>query len=204
MGVETVVLEGRHVRLEPLSVDHADALLAAAAEDRSSYAYSWVPCDRDDVDRYLEKLLADQRTGTALSFVQRRQTDGVIVGHTRFFNIEWWSWPLADGNPDAVEIGSTWLAASAQRTPVNTEAKLLMFGCAFDMWHVQRVYLKTDARNERSRRAILRIGASFEGVLRSSMPRYNEVGVRDSAYFSVVASEWPAVRGRLDGLLARA
>jgi RimJ/RimL family protein N-acetyltransferase len=79
-----------------------------------------------------------------------------------------------------------------------------MFGCAFDIWHAQRVTLKTDARNERSRRAILRIGASFEGVLRSSMPRYNEVGPRDSAFFSVVASEWPAVRTRLDGLLARA
>jgi RimJ/RimL family protein N-acetyltransferase len=199
-----VVLEGRHVRLEPLTVDHADALLGAAAEDRASYAYSWVPGDRDDVDRYVEKMLADQRAGTALSFVQRRQPEGDVVGHTRFFNMEWWNWALADGDPDVVEIGSTWLAASAQRTLINTEAKLLMFGCAFDMWHAQRVYLKTDARNERSRRAILRIGASFEGVLRSSMPRYNEVGARDSAYFSVIASEWPAVRARLDGLLARA
>src|ERR1700730_15987321 len=199
-----VVLAGRHVRLEPLSVDHAEALLVAAAEDRASYAYSWVPSDRDDLDRYLEKMLADQRAGTALSFVQRRQPDGAVVGHTRFFNMEWWSWPLADGDPDVVEIGSTWLAASAQRTMINTEAKLLMFGCAFDTWHVQRVYLKTDARNERSRRAILRVGATFEGVLRSSMPRYNEVGPRDSAYFSVIASEWPSVRARLDGLLASA
>jgi RimJ/RimL family protein N-acetyltransferase len=199
-----VVLEGRHVRLEPLTADHADALLGAATEDRATYAYSWVPGDRDDVDRYVEKMLADQRAGTALSFVQRRQPEGDVVGHTRFFNMEWWNWPLADGDPDVVEIGSTWLAASAQRTLINTEAKLLMFGHAFDTWHAQRVYLKTDARNERSRRAILRIGASFEGVLRSSMPRYNEVGARDSAYFSVIASEWPAVRARLDGLLARA
>jgi RimJ/RimL family protein N-acetyltransferase len=202
MGVELVALEGRHVRLEPLAVDHADALLSAAAEDRTSYAYSWVPQDRDEIGRYLDKMLADQRAGAALSFVQRRQPDGKVVGHTRFFNMEWWSWPLADGDPDVVEIGSTWLAASAQRTLINTEAKLLMFGHAFDRWHAQRVYLKTDARNDRSRRAILRIGASFEGVLRSSMPRYNEVGARDSAYFSVIASEWPAVRARLDGLVA--
>src|SRR5258706_4396932 len=133
-----VVLEGRHVRLEPLSVDHAGALLAAAGEDRASYAYSWVPHDRDDVDRYIEKMLADQRAGAALSFVQRRQPDGAIVGHTRFFNMEWWYWPLADGDPDVVEIGTTWLAASAHRTPINTEAKRLMFRPPFDTWRTQR------------------------------------------------------------------
>ena len=120
-----------------------------------------------------------------------------MLGSTRFMNIEHWPWDLAGADPDAVEIGSTWLAPSAQRTPVNTEAKLLMLTHAFEVWHVQRVTLKTDARNERSRNAILRLGARFDGVLRANMPAYDGAWPRDSAFYSILASEWPAVRSGL-------
>ena len=108
-------------------------------------------------------------------------------------------------NPDEIEIGGTWLAATAQRTPVNTEAKRLLLGHAFDAYGVQRVAICTDARNERSRTAILRIGATFEGVLRRHRPRAgtDPVELRDRAMYSVIADEWPSVRARLDERLAR-
>ena len=122
---------------------------------------------------------------------------------TRFMNIDWWAWPAAAdrSGPEAVEIGSTWLAAEAQRSPINTEAKLLMLTHAFETWGVLRVCLKTDARNDRSRRAIERIGASPEGILRNHMPAYDG-GVRHSAFYSILADEWPAVREALTARLA--
>ena len=117
-------------------------------------------------------------------------------------NAERWEWRRAGAHPDAVEIGSTWLTASAQRTPINTEAKLLMLTHAFEVWNVLRVTLKTDARNGRSRNAILRLGAQFDGVLRAHMPAYDIAEPRDSAYYSILASEWPDVRDRLTEALA--
>jgi RimJ/RimL family protein N-acetyltransferase len=128
------------------------------------------------------------------------------VGSTRFGNIESWPWPpgnpnqRGDDRPDAVEIGWTWLAAAAQRTAVNTEAKLLMLTHAFEEWRVHRVSLMTDSRNERSRNAILRLGARFDGVLRGQRPA-TDGGIRDTAAFSILESEWPMIRRRLQSRL---
>ena len=200
--VEPVTLSGQHVRLVPLTAEHAEDLLAAATGDRRTFAYTWVPDGEEDVRRYLAKALADQAAGTALPFATIRSSDGEVIGSTRFMNAERWDWSRAGVHPDAVEIGSTWLTASAQRTPVNTEAKLLMLTHAFELWEVLRVTLKTDARNVRSRDAILRLGAHFDGVLRAHMPAYDLAEPRDSAFYSILVAEWPAVRDRLTASLA--
>jgi RimJ/RimL family protein N-acetyltransferase len=154
------------------------------------------------MERYIANLLDRRERGVALPFVTRRAADGRLVGCTRFDNLEYWEWDEGDDQPDVAEIGGTWLAASAQRTVVNTEAKLLQLTHAFDQWHVQRLFLKTDARNERSRTAIERIGAHFEGIVRNQMPAVDQPGPRDSAVFSIVPDEWPAVRARLESRLA--
>jgi N-acetyltransferase len=120
-----------------------------------------------------------------------------------------WSWPAtstraASVGPDAVEIGSTWLTPSAQRTPINTEAKFLLLAYAFESWCVERVQIKTDAENERSRAAILRLGAHFEGVLRAYQPSMARPGKpRDTAMYALTRADWPDVRAHLQGLLAR-
>jgi RimJ/RimL family protein N-acetyltransferase len=192
---EPVVLEGRHVRLEPLRHDHAAGLAAAAAEDRSSYRYTTVPESVAEAAAYVDVALAAQRTGTELPFATCRATTGEVIGSTRFLDLEYW-----DGGeiPTVAEVGGTWLAASAQRTACNREAKLLMLGHAFETWGARRVHLKTDARNERSRAAIARLGARFEGIRRAHMPAADG-GIRDSAYYSILAAEWPEVRARLLG-----
>ena len=125
-----------------------------------------------------------------------------VVGSTRFGNIEFWAWPPGNRHqrgehlPDVVEIGWTWLAGSAQRSGINTEAKLLMLGHAFEHWHVHRVSLMTDARNSRSREAIERLGARFDGVLRAARVA-SDGGIRDTAAYSILDSEWPAVKNTL-------
>jgi RimJ/RimL family protein N-acetyltransferase len=193
------VLEGEHVRLEPLTIGHADGLLAAATEDPSIYQWTLSPgTDVAGVVDYIDQALSWEGR---ISFATIWKDIERIVGSTSFF-AEWWSWDGhigPPGAPDSVEIGATWLAASAQRSVVNTEAKLLMISHAFEVWQVQRVSLKTDVRNARSRVAIERIGARFEGVLRRHMPVLGEGGgVRDSAYFSILPEEWPAVKSRLE------
>lgn len=199
--LEATPLEGTLVRLEPLRLDHVDALHAAASEARDSYAVTTVPRDAAGMRAYVEFAVAEAERGRAVPFVTLDKRSGRVVGSTRFANLEWWSWasqpppPLPVG-PDALEIGWTWLAASAQHTGVNTEAKLLMLDLAFGGWRVRRVTLKTDARNARSRAAMTRIGATFEGTLRAHMPAADG-GVRDSAMFSFVASEWPEKRAAL-------
>lgn len=186
-----------------MATGHVAEIAAAAVGDRSSFGWTAVPDGPDEAAAYVEWLLDDAAHGRAAPFVQRRVRDGRIVGCTRFLHP---AWPLGRPHPDEVEVGGTWLSASAQRSPVNTEAKLLLFGYAFDVWDVQRLAICTDSRNERSRRAIERIGAEFEGVLRRHRPSTatGEDGrLRDTAVYSVVAPEWPAVRHRLDALLAR-
>ncbi len=196
--VQPVTLEGVHVRLEPLSMEHVDALVAAASEDRATYAWTTVPATDDAMCEYVSAALERAATGAAVPFVTRRAGDGRVVGTTRFTNFEYHPWPSTSpqhrpgGQPDAVEIGWTWLAASAQRTPVNTEAKWLMLRHAFETWEVRCVRLKTDRRNERSRAAIERIGGRFDGILRAHSPGADGT-MRDSAYFSIIESEWPDV-----------
>jgi N-acetyltransferase len=207
--VEPVVLEGRHVRLEPLTPAHAPGLAEAASGPRETYGFTLVPGDLAEARAYVESALADQAAGRALPFATVAPEDGRVVGSTRFGNIEFWPWPAQsprarrDGTPDAVEIGWTWLAAAAQRTAINTEAKLLMLTHAFETWRVHAVRLNTDARNARSRAAIERIGARLDGVLRAHRPA-TDGGIRDTAAFSLLAAEWPAARARLQARLTKA
>jgi RimJ/RimL family protein N-acetyltransferase len=194
--VEPVVLSGHGVTLEPLSLAHVDRLAAAASEDRATYAFTWVPDGRDETRAYVEEALALQHANEALPFAVC--VDGArVVGSTRYLDLDFWDGlPSSDAAPDTVEIGATWLAASVQGTRVNPATKLLMLEHAFDAWKVVRVTFKTDARNRRSRNAILKLGAQFEGVRRAHKPA-SDGTIRDSAYFSIVRDEWPAVRARL-------
>ena len=191
------VLDGRHVRLEPLTPSHAPALAAAAAGDRSTFRFTPVPDGDSAAAAYVADLLADAERGLVLPFATLLP-DGEVVGATRFLGLEYW--PVDEERPAGVpvvaEIGGTWLTPRVQRTPVNTEAKLLMLTHAFDTWQVLRVSLKTDARNARSRAAIERLGARFDGVLRAHSPAADG-GLRDTAFFSILSGEWPDVRDRL-------
>jgi RimJ/RimL family protein N-acetyltransferase len=203
MRIESFELRGRHVRLTPMAIADVDGLVAAATEDRATYGFTSVPTDRAAMVTQVEALVAQRDRGHDLPFTSRDARDDRIIGSTRFL---WLRSYYARDAPDAVEIGGTWLAASAQRTPVNTEAKLLMLAHAFEAWHVERVDLKTDARNEQSRAAIERIGGRFEGVLRAFQPSLvaGEEGTpRDSALYSILPEEWPDVKGRLEARLAR-
>jgi N-acetyltransferase len=196
------VLHGALVRLEPLAPGHAADLAAAAEEDRSAYAFTVVPRAWQVAD-YLAAHAERARGGELVPFTQIRQHDGRAVGCTAYCAPR--SWP-GRASLCAIEIGWTWLAASAQRTGINVEAKLLLFEYAFETLGVARADLKTDARNERSRRAMERLGARFEGVLRQWSPSRTpgEEGLlRDSAMFSVVAAEWPAVKAGLRRRLTR-
>ena len=205
---EPVVLEGRHVRLEPLTGAHVGPLMAVASGPRETYGFTAVPTSAADMLRYVESALADRDARRALPFATVDRGMGRVVGATRFGNVEFWGWPagspLQRGErvPDVVEIGWTWLAADAQRTAINTEAKLLMLTHAFEEWRVHRVSLMTDSRNERSRNAILRLGARFDGVLRAQRPA-TDGGIRDTAAFSILESEWPMIRRQLQSRLAQ-
>jgi len=205
-AVVPVILEGRHVRLESLTLAHAPALLAAASGPRDTYGFTPVPGTLDETVERIEQALADQRALRALPFATVDRARDRVVGTTRFGNIEFWPWepgsPHQRGaqRPDVVEIGWTWLAADAQRTGINTEAKLLMLTHAFETWRVHRVSLMTDARNERSRAAILRIGARFDGVLRAARPA-SDGTIRDTAAFSILDAEWPGVKAALEARL---
>jgi RimJ/RimL family protein N-acetyltransferase len=204
--VQPMVLDGRHVRLEPLTLGHAGALVAAGSGPRDTYGFTMVPPDEDSMLRYIETALRDQDAGRALPFATVEKATSRVLGSTRFGNIEFWPWPAGNPHqrgpdvPDVVEIGWTWLAADAQRTPINTEAKLLMLTHAFEGWRVHRVSLMTDARNERSRRAILRVGAQFDGVIRAQRMAADGT-IRDTAAFSILESEWPAVKRQLQSRL---
>lgn len=205
MTLDSPTLAGSHVRLEPLSLSHLDGLAAAAAGNGSLYQWSAVPAGRDAVQRYIETALAGHAAGTALAFATVRIADGAVIGSTRFFDAERWIWPEGHPRhgrrfPDVCEIGYTWLTRAAIRTGANTEAKLLMLTHAFEVWRVLRVCLHTDTRNVRSRAAIERIGGKLEGVLRAHRMAADFMA-RDSARYSIVEAEWPAVKARLGKLL---
>ncbi|MFC4500585.1 MULTISPECIES: GNAT family N-acetyltransferase [Streptomyces] len=195
------VLEGALVRLEPLERRHAAELAVAAEENRGTYTFTWVP-RADEFDAYLDTQLGHAAAGRLAPYAQVSLASGRAVGVTSYLDPRSW---LDEDRLDAVEIGYTWLAASAQGTGVNAEAKLLLFRHAFEEWGVSRVDLKTDARNSRSRAAIESVGARFEGVLRSwsrSWAPGEESRLRDSAMFSITADEWPSCAARLEKRVA--
>ncbi|HEX6369651.1 MAG TPA: GNAT family protein [Longimicrobium sp.] len=191
MTLDPVVLEGRYVRLVPMTREHVPALWQAGSDPE---LWRWTTSQvhgEDDMRRYVEAALATQAQGTALPFVSTDAATGQVVGSTRFANAE----------DRRVEIGWTWIARPWQRTALNTEAKYLMLRHAFESLGLLRVELKTDVLNARSRAAILRIGAREEGVLRKHA--VTEAGrVRDTVYFSVLDDEWPQVKTRLEQMLA--
>ena len=201
-----VILEGSHVRLEPLSMDHVPALLAVGQGPRDTYGFTTVPDTERAMCDYVATALEAQAARKAMPFATVSRRTGRVVGSTRFGNVEFWPWPAGSAyqrgaeTPDVVEIGWTWLAAEAQRTAINTEAKLLMLTHAFERWRVHRVSLMTDARNMRSRNAILRIGAQFDGVVRAQRLA-SDGGIRDTACFSILDGEWRDVRARLEARL---
>jgi RimJ/RimL family protein N-acetyltransferase len=202
------ILTGGHVRLEPLDHCHVEGLVAAAADDPSLYRLTPVPQNGDDMVRYIDTALAWRDAGSAWPFAIVRLIDGVVIGSTRFWNLERWEWPTGyprhgATTPDVCEIGYTWLSRSAIRTAANTEAKLLMLTHAFEQWRVLRVCLHTDARNARSRAAIERIGGKFEGILRAHRLAA-DFTIRDSARYSITEAEWPVVNERLAQLNERA
>jgi N-acetyltransferase len=204
--IAPAILAGTHVRLEPLARGHIEGLLAAAREELGLYRWSSIPSSVMEMAQYVDAALASREDGSALPFATVRNSDGALIGSTRFFLIERWAWPAGHpgasrAGPDGCEIGYTWLSASAVRTAANTEAKLLMLSHAFEVWRVHRVCFHTDVRNERSRAALTRIGAKFEGVLRAHRLA-SDLTPRDSARYSIVTAEWPAVKRHLQQLLA--
>lgn len=196
--MDAPVLEGSHVRLEPLAQHHIEPLLQAAQGEAELFKWTTIPDTLPQMAQYVQSALQWRDAGTALPFATVRKMDGAVVGSTRFFLIERWGWPeqARRTRPDGCEIGYTWLNSAAIRTAINTEAKYLMLQHAFETWGVHRVCFHTDVRNERSRSALLRIGARFEGVLRAHRLS-SDLKPRDSARYSILADEWPAVRAQL-------
>jgi RimJ/RimL family protein N-acetyltransferase len=203
--IQPAVLRGQTVELRPLTIADAAAIAAAALESRERFPYIRVPDGVEEAQRYIDVALADREAGRRLPFVIT--WNGRVVGSTSYLDLQRWRWPAGSSlqrtdRPDAVEIGSTWLAASAQRTRCNTEAKYLLLVHAFDVWQVHRVSLRTDERNAVSRRAIERLGAMIEGVRRADLPA-SDGSVRNSAYYSILRAEWSDVRKKLEDALAR-
>lgn len=193
MKVVPVTLEGAHVRLEPLSMTHRDALFAAAADGELwNSKVTFVPASRETMARYIEEALSGQAQGRQLPFVIIWKATDLVVGTTRYRAIE--------PPHQRLEIGSTWLAASAQRTAVNTEAKFLLLSHAFERLDYRRVEFLTDVLNSQSRVAIARLGAREEGVLRYHMVMPDGRN-RDSACYSIIQPEWPAVKAALEARL---
>lgn len=192
MIVEDVILDGEFVRLEPMRIDHLDALARAGIAEG---VWRWTVNDLTTVEQmkeYIVTALNERSREGSLPFVTRDKASDKIVGSTRFGNI--------DVVNRKAEIGWTWINPDRQRTYVNTEAKLLMLTHAFETWNCIRIELKTDALNEKSRNAILRIGARFEGIFRQHM--ITDSGrLRDTAYFSIIDKEWPDVKAGLQSKL---
>jgi RimJ/RimL family protein N-acetyltransferase len=204
MPVEPLTLRGEFVVLRPLCAADVSALQALAAGPRGTYQFGHVPAP-EQVAEYVERALADVARKTALAFVVSLPS-GEPVGSTRLFDLQRWEWPNGlDPRPgedvlDAAEIGYTWLAEKVQRTAANTESKLLLLRHAFETWRCFRVTLKTDERNLRSRRAIERLGAHFDGLLRAYQPAVDG-RPRNTAYYTILDSEWPQIRRALQAKL---
>jgi RimJ/RimL family protein N-acetyltransferase len=190
--LERVTLEGQLVRLVPLAVDHEPELLSAAQDERIWRYTIHDPRTAESMHDYVRSALADRDRGEALPFAVYHREAGRIIGATRYHSIS--------AANRGIEIGFTWYAPEFWRTRVNTECKYLMLTYAFEVLRCIRVELKTDGRNDRSRAAILRLGAREEGTLRSKVIM-RDGHRRDAVYFSILDHEWPAVKDRLESML---
>lgn len=189
--VTPLTLSEAAVRLEPIRHDHAE-LFWQVAKDALDDIFRWIPYrmqTQKDFEKLVEKALQEQERGESVVFATVERASGRVIGSTRFMNI--------DRANRRVEIGSTWIAPGWQRTAVNTEAKYLMLRHAFEVWGCVRVELKTDALNEKSRKAILRLGAKEEGTLRRHVVTWTG-RIRDSVFFSILDNEWPDVKANLE------
>jgi N-acetyltransferase len=196
MDIQMVTLDGNAVRLEPIRREHWK-LLWDVAKDSAEDIFRWIPYPMRtpaEFEQWADKALAEQARGESLVFVTVECASGRLIGSTRFMNI--------DRANRRAEIGSTWIAPAWQRTAINTEAKYLMLRHAFEEWKCIRVELKTDALNQKSRNAILRIGAKEEGTLRRHLVTWTG-RVRDTVYFSILDSEWPEVKVGLEERLSK-
>jgi RimJ/RimL family protein N-acetyltransferase len=194
MKIEPVTIEGRHIRLEPLTLEHHPQLCEVGLEED---LWRWIPFPvRTPAEMliYIEMALKSQTDGTALPFATLERASGKVIGSTRFGNI--------DTINRHVEIGWTWIGRNWQQTMVNTEAKYLMLGHAFEILGCLRVEFKTDSLNQQSRNAIARIGAKEEGLFRNHMITASE-RIRHSVYYSIIDSEWPEIKAGLEAKLAR-
>jgi N-acetyltransferase len=193
---QDVTLEGKTIKLVPLQPAHA-SLLWDAMKDHAEELFRWVPYTMRSVEdsaRFIASVLAEHKRGVSVPFATMERNSGRMVGSTRFMNI--------DVTNRHLEIGSTWIAPAWQRTAVNTEAKYLMLRHAFETWKCMRVEFKTDSLNEKSRTAILRLGAKEEGTFRNHIVTWSG-RIRHSVYFSIVDSEWPEVKTRLEARMAQ-
>jgi len=192
MDLTPLTLDGDRVRLEPMSLDHLDELSAAGAFDE---LWKWTRAratTRESMREYMEAAMAEAAQGVAMPFVTVDKASSRIIGSTRFGNI--------DPFNRRVEIGWTWITPEFQRSYVNSEAKYLMLRQAFEVWDCVRVELKTDVLNSKSRAAMVRLGATEEGIFRKHMLAYGG-RFRDSVYFSILDTEWPAVKQKLESSL---
>ncbi len=190
-----LTLEGSVVRLEPVRRAHAELFWEIAKNDLENI-FRWIPYSMktpEDFHRLVDKAFEEQNRGKSVVFATVEPVSGRVIGSTRFMNI--------DRTNRRVEIGSTWIAPPWQRTAVNTEAKYLMLRHAFEVWKCIRVELKTDGLNQKSRNAILRIGAKEEGTLRRHLVTWTG-RVRDTVYFGILDDEWPEVKTRLEARLS--
>ena len=188
MDIKPITLEGEYARLEPLTLAHEEGLIAAASDGELWNTNVTIIPNREGMRSYIETALAGQAHGSEIPFAIINKASGQVAGSTRFYEISQFDRKAA--------IGYTWLAKSAQRTPINTEAKLLLLTHAFESWGCVRVELITDVLNEQSRAAILRLGAKQEGILRKHLILPNG-RIRDSVFFSIIDDEWPAVKAAL-------
>ena len=192
MEVKEVELNGDFVRLVPLKMEHLDALCEFAIDEKIWEFYPFFIKSLEDLRDYIEDSIRQKDLGNDLPFVTIDKKSDEIVGSTRFMNIS--------RDNRRVEIGSTWINPKWQKTYINTEAKLLMIAHAFEVWKCIRVELKTYSLNEKSRRAILRLGAKEEGTLRNHM--IMESGrIRDTVYYSIIDSEWQNAKAALEAKL---
>ncbi|HTC58434.1 MAG TPA: GNAT family protein [Candidatus Sulfotelmatobacter sp.] len=195
--VAPITLQGSVVRLEPIRHEHAEIFWEIAKDDLDDI-FQWIPYrvkTPEDFQNLVEKIFDEQQRGESVAFATVEVGSGQVIGSTRFMNI--------DRVNRRVEIGSTWIVPARQRTAVNTEAKFLMLRQAFEVWKCMRLELKTDALNQKSRNAILRLGAKEEGTLRKHLITWTG-RVRDSVYFSILDTEWPEVKSALEQKLRAA
>ena len=195
LKIEPLVLEGQAVRLEPLGLQHLNDLAAVSNDEEIWRYFPVVALSASELQAWIEQALAMQTRGEVLPFAIIDKATGRAVGSSRYLNIMY--------QDLAVEIGATWLGRDSWRTAINTECKYLLLSHAFETLGCIRVQIKTDKNNQRSRRAVERIGGQFEGILRQHMVLRDGSYIRDTAYYSILNSEWPTVKANLEAKLSR-